>query len=503
MTDHTSEHCLDRPTHTRPLSLDLQIVQQPAQRRHIEDPVPENLFLSHVASEVGLPPSIPTSSLAPNNPPLIRPNIDKVTRSQLKDFFIFVDVHAPFASRPDTMALHGVNALVVARAMMEIMVWDIEGQPEGFAPTDATAVPPATTPKLTKYTLSNRSDFFSQFSADYHVGEGFGRGPQLEVFLAGVEDFTSPDHGLFGIREQWRMPLFGAVSTIPAPKRERRWNTFGTFLAVHIIQLRHRPPYISPLLVLACLHGVGGFDFIDIHPHYLEYFHPGDWPRLKEWFDLGEDLSSFRLALANPRSYVGQLLLEFDMQGSQFSDDVEDEDATRAIWRNLGRSILTHVLFQCVDLWNHPSFVSFKAGFNFPFSTDVDPKQGLLDDEYFKHKHDGLLRSRLFLTSMLGTPNIPTDPNWKIKINMSSGLIRSQEQAGEMFIRRDDSPPLICWHACSLEIDVSVNSWLLNALLQDAFQDPSTITDFDIWMHSQVWSGAGAALGTVTSFSQA
>ncbi|KAJ7263635.1 hypothetical protein B0H12DRAFT_1103248 [Mycena haematopus] len=95
--------------------------------------------------------------------------------------------------------------------------------------------------------------------------------------------------------------------------------------------------------------------------------------------------------------------------------------------------------------------------------------------QFQAHKNDALVRAEALLYSMTSTLILPTDPKWKMKVN----ILRAFDQ-------RTDTRSM-GFHDCDAALDVFFNDWTDNALLQDVdFEDLEAETAFDGWMSSEL-----------------
>ncbi|KAJ7707522.1 hypothetical protein B0H17DRAFT_1032963 [Mycena rosella] len=92
-------------------------------------------------------------------------------------------------------------------------------------------------------------------------------------------------------------------------------------------------------------------------------------------------------------------------------------------------------------------------------------------DEYKAQRKNPLIRAESFVRSMSGMALIPPDPSYELVI----------------YLRKCNSPGAsLEFHDCSDAVDVPLNAWLDNLLLEPVdFDDLHVETGFDLWLSSE------------------
>ncbi|KAJ7614537.1 hypothetical protein FB45DRAFT_1036006 [Roridomyces roridus] len=100
-------------------------------------------------------------------------------------------------------------------------------------------------------------------------------------------------------------------------------------------------------------------------------------------------------------------------------------------------------------------------------------QEGIVSDEsYRKHKKSPSIRGTTFVNSITDCPLLPPCSSDSLIICLSFDRSGPTEQS-----------PTVAWHTCSSTVEICINLWLSNLLLEPcSLDDVTTVTAFDVWM---------------------
>ncbi|KAJ7208187.1 hypothetical protein GGX14DRAFT_566911 [Mycena pura] len=370
-----------------------------------------------------------------------------------------------------------------------------------------------------------------------------GEGPQRAVYVAGLNarlkdgSRWAPSSGFY------YRPQLHSIPDLPKPARRMAFTLDGTWAAMFLIQLGVGPDPLCPFFILAAMQTDRNW-VADLTLSYINALDPTAALLLAPWFQITPDQTfkfprdSAHPGLALAAHHLGIALTEFSTARS-----VEEH-------RALHLRLLCHFFYGTYDPWAHPEFKAFVTGFDlrlkgnhtllshftrvdkakaflvsvynrriqsvdqaigiisFTTPDSVDTLRDLLYEQFQlrflrwirgtgypqslrgtfieskKHRAERknpLIRAQSFISSISGMPMIPLDPIHRFTIRLAHDTDAA-----------NDSPITLHFHDCTDVLDISINRWLENVLLQPVkFDDLATVTDFDHWMSAEC-SLAGA-----------
>ncbi|KAJ6602573.1 hypothetical protein DFH09DRAFT_1301594 [Mycena vulgaris] len=102
-------------------------------------------------------------------------------------------------------------------------------------------------------------------------------------------------------------------------------------------------------------------------------------------------------------------------------------------------------------------------------------------DDYKSHRRDPLVRAKMFVSSMTDMTLIPPDPQYQFTIHLERAFGSDIQKAVALH-----------FHDCTETVDVPMNAWLDNILLEPvAFEELTVVTEFDHWMSAECSLKAG------------
>ncbi|KAJ7699452.1 hypothetical protein B0H14DRAFT_3653008 [Mycena olivaceomarginata] len=353
--------------------------------------------------------------------------------------------------------------------------------------------------------------------------------------------YPDPRYPDVGANGQGPERAFHPIPDIPKPARTLAYMVDGTWAAMFLVSLGVGPDPICPFLILAATQNdrdwVGNLSLA-----YVNALDPSAAALLAPWFQVTSE-QTFKFPRDSAHPAVALVANHLSIPLTEFSTE-----RSEAEHRALHLRLLCHFFFGTYDPWVHPEFKAFVTGFDlrlkgqrtllshFPRIDDaksfiaavynrriqsvdqvislvkfttLDPIDSLRDllyeqfqlrflrwirgtgyprslrgafiprEQYRAERKNTLIRARSFVLAMSGMPMIPVDNAHRLTIRLQ----RSPETS---------DPITLHFHDCTHALDIPINKWMENILLQPVdFDDLATVTDFDHWMSAEC-SLAGA-----------
>ncbi|KAG8703577.1 hypothetical protein FRC08_002757 [Ceratobasidium sp. 394] len=100
--------------------------------------------------------------------------------------------------------------------------------------------------------------------------------------------------------------------------------------------------------------------------------------------------------------------------------------------------------------------------------------------EFTQHGDDPALRARLFILAATGSRSTPTEPGWRIVVDLAKEHENRPDQGG---------PHPLHWHLCARTVTLTYDDDLVNACLEPVPSgNPTFSRRFERWFHSQVYN---------------
>ncbi|KAJ7761769.1 hypothetical protein B0H16DRAFT_1530498 [Mycena metata] len=99
------------------------------------------------------------------------------------------------------------------------------------------------------------------------------------------------------------------------------------------------------------------------------------------------------------------------------------------------------------------------------------------EEEFVAQKNNPLIRAERFLYTLTEMLVLPLDASFNFTVFLYQDT--SQEAGAQ------SRPPKLNFHDCVTVVDVPLNEWMDNVLLQPADFDDGAETEFDAWMSSE------------------
>ncbi|KAJ7884405.1 hypothetical protein B0H14DRAFT_3743597 [Mycena olivaceomarginata] len=343
-----------------------------------------------------------------------------------------------------------------------------------------------------------------------------GQGPERAVYIAALNSRLQDGSRWTASSGFYFRPQFHPIPDIPKPARTLAYMVDGTWAAMFLVSLGVGPDPICPFLILAATQNdrdwVGNLSLA-----YINALDPSAAALLAPWFQV-TSAQTFKFPRDSAHPAVALVANHLSIPLTEFSTE-----RSEAEHRALHLRLLCHFFFGTYDPWVHPEFKAFVTGFDlrlkgqrtllshFPRIDDaksfiaavynrriqsvdqvislvkfttLDPIDSLRDllYEQFQLRFLRWIRGTGYprsLRAMSGMPMIPVDNAHRLTIRLQ----RSPETS---------DPITLHFHDCTHALDIPINKWMENILLQPVdFDDLATVTDFDHWMSAEC-SLAGA-----------
>ncbi|KAJ7103962.1 hypothetical protein B0H15DRAFT_942003 [Mycena belliarum] len=374
---------------------------------------------------------------------------------------------------------------------------------------------------------------------ELEFGGANGLGVERAVLLCGLNSRFTDNNRWARTGGLYHRPIFYPDSDLSELERQEAFTVDGAWAAIFLVSLGIGPDPISPFLLIAATQTTREW-VGELSLSYIHEIDPSAAAMLAPWWAITHDQV---FLFPRDSSHPG-LALAIQYLPVPATEFVNPRSKKRH--QALHLRLLCNFFFGFQDPWAHPEFLAFVKGFDLRLKGNhtllshcktlqfvqsllgtvynrriksveevvqrllfrtLDPPDALQDlqynllqlrflrwiravglprrlvgkfiskEEYRAQRRNPLARAQSFLRSMSGMTMIPPDPHYLLTIFLHRD--RSDMQ------RAFAATPLH-FHDCSDEVQVPVNAWTDNILLEPvAFDDLETETEFDVWLSSE------------------
>jgi hypothetical protein len=120
------------------------------------------------------------------------------------------------------------------------------------------------------------------------------------------------------------------------------------------------------------------------------------------------------------------------------------------------------------------------------------------EERYDVERNNPLLRAQLLLSAISDSELLPfrTRPFKVHRDNTGLALSKLTPYSSQITLDVSNAtaaaataatqPPVIHIHTCDTSMEITINSWLQNALREDCSLNDEKVTHFDVWFHTQM-----------------